>query len=1092
MKNRLFYALLLGAALVVTPMMAQDAKPASNYPMEKLAEEVKWINLEAISLAMSDMKKLGDYDSAAADAAFAELKSLVDAGFEGLKSEDATAVENAKRAVALKRSILLSNPLLMDAKIVAAKYNVGENARKTSAVGLGTQSNNWSSQPNTKREGFDAAIVELGNLQGCIETREIYKPSNGSSVADLMLHWDGDRVLFSQVEDDSELWNVHEVSLDGTGYHKVIKHDEPDIDFFDATYLPDGNIIANSTTGYNGVPCVSGTSIVSNMVSYNTETENLRIITFDQDSDWNPIVMNNGRVMYTRWEYTDLTHYYSRIVMHMNPDGTENKALYGSGYMFPNSTYDMRPIPNNPSAFIGIISGHHGVVRAGRLILFDAQKGRKGAAGMVQELPYRNREIKEEVKDQLVNGVWPQFIKPSVINENYFLVTAKMSPTSLWGLYLVDRFDNLTCLIEQEDMGFISPQLITKTETPPVIPDRIVPDSQEATFFIQDIYEGEGLEGAPRGIVKELRIYAYEYAYIDTRSDHNWHGIQAGWDLKRELGTVPVEADGSVIFKAPANTPISIQPLDEHGVAVQWMRSWVVGQPGEIVSCVGCHEDHSQIAIPKRVIASQKSATELAAPEGGSHSFTFDLEMQPILDRACIACHDGSGKAFDLRTSAKDDRGHGQSYLNIHPYVRRQGGEGDMAVLNPYEYHANTSDLVRMLKKGHYNVELTDKEWRKLYQWIDFNAPDKGYFNYDQPKRLPVTLNPSSNQYVRRIEIKNKYANGMGVEWKKEIEDYAAYLKSQGEITPEMPKPMQPVKEKVVTAKGWPFSAAEAKAMQTKERMEVEVAPDVKIGFVWIPAGTFVMGSYNGDPDAYPTAKVKVKEGFWMAELETTNEQVRALIPSHDSKYVDQQWKDHVVPGYEANKDEQPATRISYETVMEYCRMVSEKTGLKVTIPTEAQWEWACRAGSEDDFWYGNLNTDFGSKENMADKTTLKFAVVGVNPHPMAETHALYKYYTFLPKEASVDDGSLVMVGGKGYDANPFGLYNMHGDVAEWTRSDYLPYPYKDGNKATSEYKVVRGGSYNDRPKNSSSHMRKYYYPYQTVFNVGFRLIIEE
>ena len=73
------------------------------------------------------------------------------------------------------------------------------------------------------------------------------------------------------------------------------------------------------------------------------------------------------------------------------------------------------------------------------------------------------------------------------------------------------------------------------------------------------------------------------------------------------LGTVPVEEDGSAIFKIPANTPISIQPLDKDGVAIQWMRSWLTGQPGEVVSCIGCHEDQNQIPIPKRVMASQKA-----------------------------------------------------------------------------------------------------------------------------------------------------------------------------------------------------------------------------------------------------------------------------------------------------------------------------------------------------------------------------------------------------------------------------------------------------------------------------------------------------
>lgn len=62
------------------------------------------------------------------------------------------------------------------------------------------------------------------------------------------------------------------------------------------------------------------------------------------------------------------------------------------------------------------------------------------------------------------------------------------------------------------------------------------------------------------------------------------------------------------------------------------------------------------------------------------------------------------------------------------PYVYRQGAEAEMYVLKPYEYHASNSELVRMLEKGHYGVELTDKEWKTLYNWIDFNAPYYGQF----------------------------------------------------------------------------------------------------------------------------------------------------------------------------------------------------------------------------------------------------------------------------------------------------------------------------------------------------------------------------
>lgn len=1056
-----------------------------------LQSELKWLNVEAIRLAYEDMKRIEGFDAVKYLPILTELEQQVKQGFGNIYSGDEAVLANAEKAVANKRAILLANPLLNGDKILTVRYQLGNRDRRAMAPELGTQSNNWSNQESARRKGFNADIVELSNLRDEVQIRTIYKPDNTSSIADLKLHWDGDRAMFTQTMSDNR-WNVFEVKLNNGDCKKLIDNPEPDLEFYDGTYLPDGRIIANSNIGYQGVPCVNGSDPVGNMVLYTPQSKNLRRLTFDQDANWNPVIMNNGRVMYTRWEYTDLTHYYTRIVMNMNPDGTEQKALYGSGSMFPNSTFDVQPLPGYASAFVGIISGHHGVARSGRLILFDPAKARKGAAGMLQEIPHRNRPIVEEVKDRLVDGVWPQFIKPSPLNDTYFLVAAKLDKNDLWGIYLVDKFDNVTCLHKMEGEGYISPIAVRKTVTPPAIPDRVKLDDKQATVFIQDIYEGEGLKGIPRGTVKSLRLHAYEYAYVQTQSDHNWHGIQSGWDIKRMLGTVPVGEDGSVIFKIPANTPVSIQPLDKDGVAVQWMRSWLTGQPGEIVSCVGCHEDQNQIVIPKRVIASQKAPHALTPPEGGTRSFTFDLEVQPILDRACIACHNGEGKAFDLRGGKKDGRGYGTSYLNLHPYVHRQGGEGDMVVLYPYEYHPNTSELVRLLKKGHYNVQLTDAEWRKIYNWIDYNAPDKGYFNANVLKSFPYQ---GYDQIERRKQLTDKYAGGAGVDWKKEIADYAAQLKNKGEIKPVMPKKVSPVKEKVLKVKGWPFAPDRVKEMLADEKETVkvlEIAPGVQMTFVRIPAGEFVMGSYHGEPDTYPTTKVKIDKAFWMGELEVTNQQYNTIFPQHDSRYVDQQWKDHVVPGYPANKPEQPVIRVSYNDAMEYCKILSQKTGLNITLPTEAQWEWACRGGSDEDFWFGNLNADFGKKDNLADVTTNKFAVSGVDPQPMSPESPWYKYYTFLPKAANVDDGSLVQVGGKKYEANPFGLYCMHGNVAEWTRSDYVPYPYKENPKKVSEYKVVRGGSYIERPKYSTAYSRKGFYPYQCVFNVGFRVIIED
>ncbi|MFQ9021909.1 MAG: hypothetical protein ACLR6J_12330 [Parabacteroides merdae] len=91
------------------------------------------------------------------------------------------------------------------------------------------------------------------------------------------------------------------MNLDGTGFKPLVENDEPDLEFYDGTYLPDGRVIAISNIGYQGVPCVNGSDAVGNMVP----GMNLAIgrgsprLTFTiQDANWNPVIMNNGRVMY--------------------------------------------------------------------------------------------------------------------------------------------------------------------------------------------------------------------------------------------------------------------------------------------------------------------------------------------------------------------------------------------------------------------------------------------------------------------------------------------------------------------------------------------------------------------------------------------------------------------------------------------------------------------------------------------------------------------------------------------------------------------------------------------------------------------------
>lgn len=1090
---------LISSTLLI---QAQDQTKVDWEQVSYLLGELETMDVASVRAAFNEMKKSSGYDTEKYEPKMQELEALGNWVPNRLPAGNDWAIGRAKRAIELRREILLSNPLLDSDKIVAVRYHLGKAASYVMAPSLGTQQDNWTSQFSAYRDGYNAELVEISNLRvpdKKLNIRTIYKPQHDGGITNVVLNWDAERILFTATDPNNK-WHVFEINRDGSNFHKVIKINEPDLEFFDAAYMPNGKIMAMTNIGYQGAACEDGSFETGNMIEYNPETGTMRRMTFDQDDNWHPRVMNNGRLMYTRWEYTDLTHYYSRFVMHANPDGTETKALYGSGGWFPNSLFDAEPLPGKNSAFVAIVSGHHGTARSGRLMLFDPAKGRKELEGIVQEIPFSKRPIEPLIKDQLVDGVWPQFTKPWPLDDKFFLVTAKLSLKSPWGIYLVDVFDNMTQIALLEEDGFINPIMVTKRPVPPIIPEKVKLDEKEATFFIQNIYHGEGLPGVPVGTVKKLRIFAYEYCYVRTSGNHAAQGIQSGWDIKRLLGEVDVELDGSVMFKAPANTPISIQPLDSEGRALQWMRSWTTGMPGELVSCVGCHENQNTIPIPKRVLASMKKAKSLEAPEGGTRSITYELEIQPILDRACISCHnrdnllDFRGNIYEdnILTNHKSNRGQeiktSTSYLNLHPYVNRQGPEADIYVMKPYEYHASTSELVKILKRGHHEVELTDKEWRAIYAWIDMNAPFHGKFVDNLLPGCPT------NQYDRRIELANKYGNGAGVDWRKELADYSDYLKQKKAKMPQVTYAISHTPTyKEVKVKGWPFTVEEARDRinASNSKKKVEIAPGIVVSFVRIPAGKFVLGNNkHGQSNNAPESETEIGKPFWMAETELTNEQYNVIFPEHDSRYIAQFWKDHVQPGYPANRPKQPVIRVSWNEAMEYCGKLSKQTGFHITLPTEAQWEWACRTGSDNDMWYGSFDTDFANYDNMADSQLSNMAVSGVDPTPMPHHWNEFKWYNFIPKDSTVDDRNMIVIDVAKYQPNPWGLYDMHGNVAEFTRSSYAAYPY-DSN-AQNDLKVYRGGSWIDRAKNSTSYSRNEAYAWQPLNKVGFRLIIED
>jgi hypothetical protein len=649
------------------------------------------------------------------------------------------------------------------------------NARKPKPRGLGLPQNWQGNTSINPRLENDLVSFEIKTKA---PAKTIYQPDEPWFVGDVNLHFNADRLLFSSISKNNR-WQVFELKLGQSTPTVVTPENHADIDNYNGIYLPDERIIFSSTSSFVGVPCVGGSDTVATLHLLDNDRRNVRRLCFEQDNDWYPTVMADGRVMYLRWEYTDSAHYFSRVLMAMNPDGTGQIEYYGSNSYWPNSIFYAKPLPGQTSKFVGIVSGHHGVPRMGELVLFDIGNGRQNDSGAVQRIPGYGKPVVGKIKDHLVDDSWPKFLHPQPIADKYFLVACKPDSKANWGIYLADVFDNLVLLREEPGVALLEPVPLKKTPVPPVIPDKVKLDQKTATVAIQDIYAERGLPDVPRGSVKSLRVFEYVYSYRNM-GGHYAIGMEGPWDVRRLLGTVPVQADGSSYFEIPANTPIAFQPLDAEGKALQHKRSWMVGMPGERVSCMGCHDNQNN-----SVMATKPTTAQLQAPAklkpwyGPTRGFSFLREVQPVLDKYCIGCHDGTEP--DRPRFDKTDGRFPESYNNLHPFVRRNGPEGDYNILTPLEFHADTSDLIQLLRKGHYNVKLDEEAWDRLITWIDLNVPAHG--TWREAGKIPA------NFEQRRREMNKEYA-GVDVDIEAILN---AYVKTGKFIQPPPMPPKPPV-----------------------------------------------------------------------------------------------------------------------------------------------------------------------------------------------------------------------------------------------------------------------------------------------------------
>jgi hydrazine synthase alpha subunit-like protein/concanavalin A-like lectin/glucanase superfamily protein len=526
------------------------------------------------------------------------------------------------------------------------------------------------------------------------------------AVRDPQVHYDARKILFSYRKGGTHNYHLYEIDTDGKNLHQLTDGPWDDVE---PTYLPGGDIAFCSTRCQRYIGCWLAPSAI--LFRCDATGKNHRMLSSGAFTENTPTVLPDGRLLYTRWEYVNRDAVSFHHLWTMNPDGSKPTVYFGNqqlGSVF----IDAEPTMDGRGTVFIDSPGHGRNEHAGYVTTVAGNVGPNARSAMrhvTQQANYRD----------------PTAIAPE--------------------LYLAARGNQLLAITEDGDEDVLfegsamlhEPCVVRGRPREMVLPEQTDPALSSATVVLADAYVGRNMEGVGPGTIRRLLVLE------DLPKPVNFHGggsqpIGHGVTstLKRILGTVPVEPDGSAHFNVPAMRSLYFALLDENDHSIKQMRSFVTLQPGETLSCVGCHEPRTETPTQTSLQALTRPPSSIEAIPGINPIPDFPRDVQPILDRHCVECHRPNRP--DGAVNLAGDRGpvYSLAYyeLLLHWQIKdtqsepkhgtgRQPGNDP-----PYTTYSSASPLMDKIDGSHYDVRLSPTDSAQIRLWIDAGAQFPGTY----------------------------------------------------------------------------------------------------------------------------------------------------------------------------------------------------------------------------------------------------------------------------------------------------------------------------------------------------------------------------